>query len=203
MINNVNPVQANVKAANQLPAKPEVKKEAAPKAAAKENDTFEKQSPMDAVYGIRNKFLNLAKRINNLTGVSKGTVLGVVAGDLAGAASGIVTKNIIKSKGQIGGAVAGTIKDSAKAFSKIFTKAIPALWNQSLKDNLKSLLNSPAAFYKYTASGLEKNKGVAGAVATVVGAGVLAFNVVKGKMSANHNNAEIDHYTNSGHIKTK
>ena len=77
--------------------------------------------------------------------------------------------------------------------------AAPSLITKAPIENAKTLATMPKKFYKEYLKG---NKAI-GALATASGIVVLAFNTLKGKVIANKKNADVDHYTNTGHIKTK
>ncbi len=145
---------------------------------------------------IKNGTINTIKAFNTTTNTTAGIIKGLVGGSLATAAVGILGKNIKESKGQILGTLTGTMKDVQKVATKAILAA-PCIITKAPVDNVKSLSKLPKEFYK---NYLKGNKATA-AVATAAGVAVLAFNTLKGKMSANMKNADVDHYTNTGHIK--
>ncbi len=146
--------------------------------------------------GIAGKGVDAVKHITTASGIAAGAAKGAAKGVVVTAGVGIIAKNAVGSKGTITGTVAGSIQDAFKA-AKTAVKSVPDLISKAPAENLKNALSLPKKFYKDYMKG---NKAAA-VVATFAGLGVLAANVIKGKINANYKNADLDHKTNSGHQK--
>ena len=150
-----------------------------------------KKTFMETITNIRNKGVHLLKGVNNVSGVTQGAIKGVVAGGAAMVGTGIIVKSCKDTGGNIINIAGNLIKNTFKLAANILAlvpNTIKALFNA-----VKPLGQNIGQFYK--------NNKLAAGVATAVGLGVLAFNVIKGKLSANQNNANIDHKINEGHNK--
>ncbi len=155
------------------------------------------QKGVDIYNNLRNGAINTIKNFNTTTSTSFGFIKGLVFGSVATGTIGVLGKNIKESKGQILGTLTGTTKDLGNAAIKTI-KASPSIITKAPIENAKTLLTLPKKFYKEYLKG---HKGIA-TIATIAGALILAYNTLKGKIIANKKNADVDHYTNSGHIKT-
>lgn len=161
------------------------------------NKTEEKmQKTKDACAGAKKKVFNVMKGFNNVTGTTAGVIKGATFGGLALGAVGIVGKNIKAADNNIWKSASGIIKDAGKVIGRAFA-FIPSIITKAPLENIKNVASVPKRFY---GTYLKGHKGTA-AIATVVGLGVLGFNVIKEKVKANRKNANIDHSVNMGHIK--
>ena len=145
---------------------------------------------------LKKKVFGVVKGFNTTTGTVGGVVKGGIFGGLALGATGIVAKNIKVAESNIWKSISGIAKDAGKVLKKVVC-AIPAAITKSPLENIKNLSSVPKKFYSEYLKGC---KGV-GAIATVVGLGVLAFHTIKGKIKANEKNADVDHKVNTGHTK--
>lgn len=162
------------------------------------NTTTEKPQKEESVFSkAKRGLINTLKNYNTTTNTALGVAKGVVFGSITAGAIGVLGKNIKDSKGQILGTLTGIIKDTKNGIAKAIL-ASPSLITKAPIDNVKTLAKVPKKFYKEYLKG---NKATA-AIATLAGLSVLAFNTLKGKIIANKKNADVDHYTNTGHIKT-
>lgn len=160
---------------------------------------IEQKEPKESIFKkIRNGAINTLKGFNTTTNTSIGFIKGVAAGSVTTCAVAAIGKNIKEADGKILGTLKGVAKDMGKGAKKAILAA-PSLITKAPIENAKTLATMPKKFYKEYLKG---NKAI-GALATVSGIAVLAFNTLKGKVIANKKNADVDHYTNTGHIKTK
>lgn len=141
--------------------------------------------------------INTLKNFNTTTNTTLGFIKGLIFGSITTSVVGVMGKNIKDSKGQIWGTTIGILKDAGKGIIKTVESA-PSLITKAPIENIKTLSKLPKKFYKEYLKG---NKTTA-AIATTLGLGILAYNTLKGKIVANKKNADVDHYTNTGHIKT-
>ncbi len=166
---------------------------------AQENKQSGKNLLKDKYTKAKLKVVNVFKGFNNIKDVSQGVVKGVAGGASTVLAVGVVGKNIKNTKNfNLFGIISGVAKDLSGAVYSAF-KFIPDLFTKPLVEDLKNILGLAPKFYtKY----MVNNKGIA-ALATICGLSVFAFNVLKGKINANRDNANVDHSVNTGHIPTK
>lgn len=138
---------------------------------------------------------NVLKNINNVTNVTEGAVRGVVDGIVATTAMGVLGKACKNNNFNVIGILKDTIVDVAKgAWNSI--KFIPSVITKSPLENAKTIIRLPKKFY---GDYLKGHKSIA-ALASVIGACVLAIRITQGKINANKKNADLDHKTNQGHV---
>lgn len=183
----------------------------APKSAVQEQpkETFEKvlqEQPKEkfSITKTYNKtkkgITNVFKGFNNVTNVSAGAIRGAAEGVMATAVVGVVAKackeqdfHIFKTAGQI-------LKDCGNGIWSAL-KFVPSLITKSPLENMKSITTLPLKFFgTKKIDGYLKGHGGIAAIATAVGAIVLALRIIQGKITANQKNADIDHKTNQGHV---
>jgi len=142
-----------------------------------------------------NKFLNFIKgtnkNLNMVAGAAKGVVIAIPATIVAGSLFKNVKENAKDGALSIGGAlksICGVVSDGAAG---IFNagKFVLNLKDKSVKQALGDIITSPKIFYREY---MKDHKGLA-AAASAIGIGVIAFNVVKARLSANKQNSDIDH----------
>ena len=163
-----------------------------------ENSKKAKTSLKDKFHSLKLKAINLFKTLNTTKGITKGLIKGIASGAVTTLGIGALAKNIKQSENSLTGTISGVIKDAFNAGCSVVT-SIPKLITKSPLENAKSILSITPNFYK----NYMKNAKIGATIATLGGVGVLLFNVLKGKLNANHDNAEIDHYSKTGHIPTK
>lgn len=146
--------------------------------------------------GVKLTAINALKTFNTATGVSGGIIGGVVKGTATAALVGFIGKNV--KSNSITGSLKGMGSDIFKA-AKGAAKFVPSLITKAPIENAKNIAKILPNFYTQYLKG---HKGTA-AIATAAGLGVFAYNALKGKVKANMNNANVDHATNVGHIRTK
>lgn len=165
---------------------------------SEEEQVLEEQQPKKKLNltDIKHKLLNLFKGFNNVSDTTKGAVKGVAFGSIAAAGVGVVGKSIKDAEGKIAGTLANIGKDAFAGIKGVVT-FIPKLITKAPIDNAKDLITLvPRFFTRY----LKGHKGIA-ALSALTAAGVIAFNVVQGKIKANKKNADLDHKLNHGHVK--
>ena len=172
--------------------------EETPKDSLQVNVAIQETPKEESVFSkIKHGMINVTKGFNTTTNTSAGFIKGLALGAAATGVVGVLGKNAKESKGQIVGTAVGVLKDIKNGAIKTI-KATPSLITKAPIENAKTLLTLPKKFYKEYLKGNAKTA----AIATAIGAGVLAYNTLKGKIIANKKNADVDHYTNTGHIKS-
>ena len=116
-----------------------------------------------------------------------GSIKGVLCAIPAMYATAIVGKNIqgnIKG-GTVGDAICGVFSDIGKTITTIGT-----LFSKNVKTDHANNINGAIKYFK--------NAKITAGAMVLVGAGVVAYNVIKSKIKANRQNADMDHtfYTN-------
>lgn len=172
------------------------------KAVAVDEQPKKKFSVSEAYQNVKKGIVGFFKGVNNVTNVASGVTRGIAEGAAATAVVGVAGKAIKGAKDSQGLKVisdiaVSTVKDFAiGAWETI--KFIPSILTKSPIDNIKTVSSLPKKFY---GTYLKNNKTVA-IVATAVGLGVLAFRTIQGKVNANEKNADLEHKTNLGHVKS-
>ncbi len=173
---------------------------------ANATDVVENKSIKKEKTSFFGKIINFFKTILKAKETIKGTAKGVKNGLIAMAAVGFVGKNLQEGKGEILPTIVATGKNIGKIVSTTVTKVIPAVFKSNPKELLSSVKKLPKGFYKYCSSGIEqgaKGSKTVGIVATLAGVGILAYNTIKGMAKGNMKKANVDHYTDNGHIPVK
>lgn len=150
----------------------------------------------DAAKATRDVALNTLKGFNNVTTTSYGVAKGVVEGGVAAALIGVLGKNIKNSENSFSGTIGGILKDLGHGAAEAIG-AVPALITKAPLENAKSLIKLPNKFFKEYLKGHK----LTAAFATSAAVGILAYQTIRGKMHANLKNADVEHRTNTGHIK--
>lgn len=140
------------------------------------------------------------KGFNNVTNVSAGAIRGAAEGVVATAAVGVIAKACKEQDFHIFKTAKQILKDCGSGIWSAL-KFVPSLITKSPLENIKSITTLPLKFYgtKKIDGYLKGHSGIA-AIATAVGAAVLALRIIQGKITANQKNADIDHKTNQGHV---
>ncbi len=167
-------------------------------------NVVEKKSIKEKLADGRKGILNIFKGFTKLSNTTKGFLNGLVCGTATTGAVGFVGKNLQKGEMKVDKVFVEMFSDVVNAGKNVITKAIPAIWNKSPKENISAILKAPSAFYKYCESGITEGKGnkKVAIIATLAGLAVLTYNTIKGHLKGNHSAAEIDHYTDNGHVKS-
>lgn len=143
---------------------------------------------------IKEGFADIAKGYNSTKGYIFGAAKGLASGVLFGGITGVVAKNIKEDK-NIFKVIGGSIKDIGTFALKVI-KFAPKIITKSPVDNMKTMLKVPK---KYFSKYLTKENKSAAVVSIAVGVGALAYNIVKAKIKANRQNADVDHSLNIRH----
>lgn len=197
---------------NKLSAR---KEEKAQKKAQKEAQKEEIKPEKKEKVPFFNRILNGVKKLNSNVKTSVGWAKGLAIATPTFVGLSVVGKNIQeKRKDGVEAILHGVITDvsagikhgknfingikldnqKAKEIKKAIAEGTQEATKTKLKDNVVvknalKALSTPARFGKY----LGKTGALAGAVAFVAGAGIVAYNVVKAKINANKQNSNIDH----------
>ena len=152
------------------------------------------------------KVINFFKSVAKTKETAKGTLKGLRNGAIATVGVAFVGKNLQEGEGKILSTITAMGKNIGKVISTTVTKVIPTVFTKSPKEYLSSIRHLPKGFYNYCSSGVEKGaKGskTVGIVSTLAGIGVLGYNIIKGLAKGNMKKADIDHYTDNGHVPVK
>lgn len=136
---------------------------------------------------FKEKWVNVLKKTNKFFKTLAGSVKGVLFAIPTMYATAIVGKNIQENVkgGSFGDAVCGVFGDVGDTF-----KTIGKLFSKTTKSDHAKNINNAIGYFK--------NAKIAAAATVLVGAGVIAYNVIKSKIKANRQNSDMDHtfYTN-------
>ena len=157
--------------------------EAEEKATKKEKVKKEKKEKIP----LKERWVGAFQNYNKAIKTFGGSIKGVLCAIPAMYATAIVGKNIqgnIKG-GTVGDAICGVFSDIGKTITTIGT-----LFSKNVKSDHANNINGVIKYFK--------NAKVTAGAMVLVGAGVVAYNVIKSKIKANRQNADIDHtfYTN-------
>lgn len=144
---------------------------------------------------IKENFADIAKGYNKTKGYIAGTAKGIASGVLFGGITGIAAKNI-KQDANIFKAFKGTMRDIGKCVIKT-VKFAPSIITKSPLENVKTIFKR--APKKYFGEYLTKSNKAAAVISIGVGMTVLAVNIIKAKIRANRQNADVDHSLNIKH----
>lgn len=136
---------------------------------------------------LKERWVGAIQNFNKAIKTFGGSIKGVLCAIPAMYATAIVGKNIqgnIKG-GTVGDAICGVFSDIGKTITTIGT-----LFSKNVKTDHAGNINGAIKYFK--------NAKITAAAMVLVGAGVVAYNVVKSKIKANRQNADMDHtfYTN-------
>ncbi len=136
---------------------------------------------------LKERWVGAIQNYNKAIKTFGGSIKGVLCAIPAMYATAIVGKNIqgnIKG-GTVGDAICGVFSDIGKTITTIGT-----LFSKNAKSDHANNINGVIKYFK--------NAKVTAGAMVLVGAGVVAYNVIKSKIKANRQNADIDHtfYTN-------
>lgn len=160
-------------------------------------ETPEKKANIkDALIAARDVAKDAVKGYNNITGTAQGVGRGLVEGTVAAGVIGLFGKNIKNSQNSFFGTFKGIGSDTIKGIGKALN-FIPSLITKSPLENAKNLIGTPKKFFGEYLKGNKLTATLAGVGAV----GLLAFRTIQGKMHANLRNANVDHKTNTGHVK--
>ena len=136
---------------------------------------------------FKERWVGAIQNYNKAIKTFGGSIKGVLCAIPAMYATAIVGKNIqgnIKG-GTVGDAICGVFSDIGKTITTIGT-----LFSKNVKTDHANNINGAIKYFK--------NAKITAGAMVLVGAGVVAYNVIKSKIKANRQNADIDHtfYTN-------